>query len=162
MLLPSSSPQKYACNSCIPSYMHCLWMLEKKGGQWKDRSGWSYGRRRSSCPFLITGQHLWLQQQPPSLRRRPTYTNCMSPTLSVWRRRKLRSYVDDWNHERKGSVTDLLYSKDGREGKIEIEERTMSPKLALKLSKTWGKRSIFPWLVAASWFQSKEGMKTPK
>jgi hypothetical protein len=33
-------------------------------------------------------------------------------------------------------VIDLLYSKDGREGKIEIEERTMSPKLALKLSKT--------------------------
>jgi hypothetical protein len=30
-------------------------------------------------------------------------------------------------------VTDPLYNKDGREGKIEIEERTMSPKPALKL-----------------------------
>jgi hypothetical protein len=33
-------------------------------------------------------------------------------------------------------VTDPLYNRDGREGKTEIEERTMSPKLALKLSKT--------------------------
>jgi hypothetical protein len=41
----------------------------------------------------------------------------MSPTLSVWRRRKLGSCVDDWNHERRGSVTDPLYSIDGREGK---------------------------------------------
>jgi hypothetical protein len=30
-------------------------------------------------------------------------------------------------------VTDPVYNKDGREGKIEIEERTMSPKPALKL-----------------------------
>ena len=33
-------------------------------------------------------------------------------------------------------MTDPLYSKDGREGKTKIEERTMSPKLALKLSET--------------------------
>jgi hypothetical protein len=59
-------------------------------------------------------------------------------------------------------VTDPPYNRDGKEGKTEIEERTMSPKLALKLSKTLGKRSIFPWLVAASRFQNKEGMKTPK
>jgi len=142
--------------------MHHLWMLEKKGDQWKDRSGRSHGRRRSSGLFPITGQQLWLQQQPPSPRRRPTYTSCISPALSVWRRRKLRSYVDDWNHERRGSVTDPLYNRDGKEGKIEIEERTMSPKLTLKLSKMWGKRSIFPWLVAASRFQNKEGMKIPK
>jgi hypothetical protein len=30
-------------------------------------------------------------------------------------------------------VTDPVYNKDGREGKIEIEERTMSPKPALKM-----------------------------
>jgi hypothetical protein len=30
-------------------------------------------------------------------------------------------------------VIDPLYNKDGKEGKIEIEERTMSPKPALKL-----------------------------
>jgi hypothetical protein len=123
MLLPSSSLQKSACNNCIPNCKHQLWMLEKKGDQWKDRSGWSYVRRRSLGPFLITGQQLWLQQQPPSPRRRPTYTSCMSPVFSVWRRRKLGSYVDDWNHERRGSVTDSLYSRDGRDGKTEIEER---------------------------------------
>jgi hypothetical protein len=105
---------------------------------------------------------LWLQQQPPSLRRRPTYTSCMSHALSVWRRRELGSYVDDWNHEKKGSVTDPLYNRDGREGKTKIEERTMSPKPALKLSKAWGKRSILPWMVVTSRFQNKEGMKTPK
>jgi hypothetical protein len=33
-------------------------------------------------------------------------------------------------------VTDPLYNKDGREGKTDIEERTISPKLALELSKT--------------------------
>jgi hypothetical protein len=33
-------------------------------------------------------------------------------------------------------VTNPLYSKDGKEGKIKIEEKTISPKLALKLSKT--------------------------
>ena len=33
-------------------------------------------------------------------------------------------------------MTDPLYNRDGREGKTEIEERTMSLKLALKLSKT--------------------------
>jgi hypothetical protein len=32
-------------------------------------------------------------------------------------------------------VTDPLYNKDGREGKTEIEERTMSPKPTLKFSK---------------------------
>ena len=132
MLLPSSSPQKSTCNSCIPSCMHYLWMLEKKGDQGKDRSGRSH-ERRSPDPFPITSQQLWLQQQPPSLRRRPTYISCMSHTLSVWRTRELESYVDGWNHERRGSVTDPVYNKDGREGKIEIEERTMSPKPALKL-----------------------------
>jgi hypothetical protein len=30
-------------------------------------------------------------------------------------------------------VIDPLYNKDGKKGKIEIEERTMSPKPALKL-----------------------------
>jgi hypothetical protein len=30
-------------------------------------------------------------------------------------------------------VTDPLYNRDEREGKTEIEERTMSPKPALKL-----------------------------
>jgi hypothetical protein len=33
-------------------------------------------------------------------------------------------------------MTDPLYSRDGREGKTEIEERIMSPKLALKFSGT--------------------------
>jgi hypothetical protein len=37
---------------------------------------------------------------------------------------------------REERVTDLLYNRDGRKGKTEIEERTMSPKPALKLSKT--------------------------
>jgi len=121
MLLPSSSPQKSICNSC----MHHLWLLEKKGNQGKDKSSRSHGRRRSSDPFPITGQQLWLQQKPPSPRKRPTYTSCMSHALSVWKRRELGSYVDDWNHERRGSVTDLLYNRDGREGKTEIEKRTM-------------------------------------
>jgi hypothetical protein len=134
MFLPSSSPQKSTCNSCIPSCMHHLWMLEKKGDQGKDRSGQSHGRRSPDL-FPITGQQLWLLQQPPSPRRRPTYTSCMSHTLSVWRRRELESYVDGWNHERRGSLTDPLYNKDRREGKTEIEERTMSPKLAQKLLK---------------------------
>jgi len=126
-------PKKYACTSCLPSCMHHLWMLKKKGDQGKDRSGRSHGRRRSLDPFPITDQQLWLQQQPPCPRRRPTYTSYMSHTLTVWRRRELGSYVDDWNHKRRGSVTDPLYNRDGREGKTEIEERTMSPKLALKL-----------------------------
>jgi hypothetical protein len=30
-------------------------------------------------------------------------------------------------------VTDSLYNKDGRDGKIEMEEKTISPKPALKL-----------------------------
>jgi hypothetical protein len=33
-------------------------------------------------------------------------------------------------------VKDPLYNRDGKEGKTEIEERTMSPKPALKLLKT--------------------------
>jgi len=125
-------PKKSTCTSCIPSCMHHLWMLKKNGAQGKDRSGRNHGRRRSLDPFPITDQQLWLQQ-PPSPRRRPTYTSYMSHTLTIWRRRELGSYVDDWNHERRGSVTDPLYNKDGREGKTEIEERTMSPKPALKL-----------------------------
>jgi len=39
-------------------------MLEKKGDQWKDRSGRSHGRRRSSGPFPINNHPLQGEDPP--------------------------------------------------------------------------------------------------
>jgi hypothetical protein len=132
------------------------WPMERQkwSKPWKEKEFRPLPHNR---PAVVTTTTTTLSKEKTHLHQ--LYVPCLE---CLKKKKKLGSYVDDWNHERRGSVTDPMYNRDGREGKTEIEERTMSQKLALKLLKMWGKRSIFPWLVAASRFQNKEGMKTPK